>query len=131
MRPYVQYRNVEEEDLDDMGHVNNVRYVSWIQEISAEHWQSRAPEAIREQVAWVVYNHNITYYAPALPGEKIRISTYIDRTEKAFSYRVVQMHREKDDTLLLKAITTWCMVDIHSHRPKRIGPEIRNLFIAS
>lgn len=129
MQEYTQIRRVTESDLDGMGHVNNVRYVAWIQEISEQHWEERVPEKLRDTVAWVVYNHNITYYAPALPDDRIRISTHIEKTEKMFSYRVVKMFRESDDTLLVEATTTWCMVDVQTHKPKRISQEIIDLFL--
>lgn len=125
---FTQYRTVTMDDTDGLGHVNNVRYVLWIQEISERHWEEWAPRDVRESVAWVVYNHNITYYAAAMPEDEIRLTTYIKKTEKVFSYRVVQMHRVKDDTLLVEATTTWCMVDINTHRPKRIDPKIARIF---
>lgn len=31
------------EDIDDLGHVNNVVYLRWVQEVAIAHWTSAAP----------------------------------------------------------------------------------------
>ena len=31
---------VTNEDIDDLGHVNNVVYLRWVQDVAAAHWQS-------------------------------------------------------------------------------------------
>ena len=31
------------EDIDDLGHVNNVVYVRWAQEVATRHWTTAAP----------------------------------------------------------------------------------------
>jgi acyl-CoA thioester hydrolase len=31
------------EDIDFMGHVNNARYLGWVQDAVLEHWNSLAP----------------------------------------------------------------------------------------
>ncbi len=35
-------------DLDLLGHVNNVVYVRWMQDVAAAHWEAAAPAALRE-----------------------------------------------------------------------------------
>ena len=38
MKTYSEAFDVVPNDLDDLNHVNNIRYVEWIQEISKRHW---------------------------------------------------------------------------------------------
>lgn len=39
MKTYSEAFDVVPNDLDDLNHVNNIRYVEWIQEISKRHWK--------------------------------------------------------------------------------------------
>src|ERR1700691_4244192 len=36
---------IEPSDIDQMGHVNNVTYLRWVQDVAVAHWQSVAPAA--------------------------------------------------------------------------------------
>jgi len=53
MPQYEKTLTVVTEDLDELAHVNNVRYLDWIQDISKEHWNalvSNDPMRIPENV---------------------------------------------------------------------------------
>ena len=48
-------------DIDELGHVSNIVYVRWIQDIATAHWRAVArPEDIAAFV-WVVTRHEIDY----------------------------------------------------------------------
>lgn len=119
---------VAEDDLDDLNHVNNVRYVQWIQDISKEHWQSKAPQEMQADVIWVVMNHNISYKSAAVLGDIIKVRTYIDQSRGATSVRVVEMYAAKTNLLLLRSKTEWCLLNKKTLRPTRISDEIKNVF---
>ena len=36
---------IEASDIDQLGHVNNVTYLRWVQDVAVAHWMSRAPAA--------------------------------------------------------------------------------------
>ena len=36
---------IEPSDIDQLGHVNNVTYLRWVQDVAVAHWQSVAPAA--------------------------------------------------------------------------------------
>ncbi len=116
------------DDLDDLEHVNNVRYVQWIQDISKDHWQSKAPLDMRMYVVWVVLSHHITYKNAAKLGDVIRMSTHIAGSKGAVSVRVVEMHNDKTDQLLVRSSTEWCLLNAESLKPMRISEDIRNVF---
>ncbi len=88
MEIYEKIIEVSQGDLDFLDHVNNVRYIQWIQDISEEHWQKKAPAEIKEQVVWVVLNHNVDYRNPARLGDRIRIKTFVLDSAGATSTRV-------------------------------------------
>lgn len=119
---------VVKDDLDDLNHVNNVRYVQWIQDISKEHWQSKAPKQLRDNIIWVVLNHNITYKSAAVLNDTIVIKTHIAGTKAAISTRIVEMFNEKTKELIVHSETKWCLLNSETLRPTRISTEIQDVF---
>ena len=122
---------VGEAHLDDLRHVNNVRYLEWIQDISKEHWEKNASKDVRDKVAWVVRSHHIEYKGEARLGDRIRIKTYIADTRGAISVRAVEMTLENSDKLLLESKTEWCLLDAETFRPMRISEELRSFFMGN
>ncbi|WP_047247772.1 acyl-CoA thioesterase [Maribacter thermophilus] len=128
MPSYTKRITVTKDDLDDLNHVNNVRYVQWIQDISKEHWQSKAPKNIQDQGVWVVMTHYIEYKAPAIENDPILISTYIEKSKGAISVRVVEMVNEITKKLLVRSSTEWCLLNKNTYKPMRISEEIMQIF---
>ena len=128
METYSKLITVSENDLDDLEHVNNVRYVQWMQDIAKEHWQSKASEEIQNGIVWVVLKHNIQYKGAAKLGDIINVKTYIAKTEGATSTRVVEMYNNKTNQLLIQSETDWCLLNAETMKPMRISPEIENIF---
>ena len=117
---------VQTEHLDQLQHVNNVTYLQWVQDMAEAHWLSKTSDAINRAVYWVVLSHYIEYKKPAVLGDQIIARTFVEKSEGFRSERHVEFYRE--DKLLVKATTDWCLVDRETHRPKRISEEIRDLF---
>ncbi|UII75627.1 thioesterase [Flagellimonas sp. HMM57] len=128
MQDYKETFNVVQQDLDDLNHVNNIRYVEWIQDISRKHWFKATTQEIRNAMIWVVKNHNITYTKPALLGDEILISTHIAKTKGPISIRMVEIRNNTTGQLLVNATTEWCLLDAETFRPKRIPESVQNLF---
>ena len=129
MKTYSEAFDVVPNDLDDLNHVNNIRYVEWIQEISKRHWNHVTTEAIQQSLIWVVRNHNITYHKSAGLGNTMLINTYIAKNQGPISTRVVEIKNKETDELLVKAVTEWCLLDAKTFRPKRVPEEIQALFL--
>jgi acyl-CoA thioester hydrolase len=110
-------------DIDDLGHVNNVVYVRWIQDVSAAHWEVLSTEEIRKTFAWVVSRHEIDYKAPALPGDELYAETWVGETEGVRSVRYVNIFNQSGK-LLAAARTTWVLIDAASGKPRKIDPLI-------
>ncbi len=128
MGSYEKTLTVKHDDLDELAHVNNVRYVQWIQDISKEHWQSKAPKQLQDKVVWVVMRHDIVYKNAAKLNDKIRIGTYIEKSHGATSVRVVEMKDDKTNVLLVRSSTEWCLLSAKTLRPMRIPREIHEIF---
>ena len=120
---------VVEDDLDDLKHVNNVRYVQWMQDIAKEHWLAKAPKDLVDTTVWVVLTHHITYKSSAKLDDIIVMKTYIEKTKGPISVRVVEMYNKDSKLLLVKSKTEWCLLNSETFKPMRISPEIENIFI--
>ena len=129
MQVYEKHITVNKNDLDELNHVNNVRYVQWIQDIAKAHWEQNTTKNIRDSFFWVVVNHFIEYKSPAFLNDQILIKTYVTNYTSVTSTRVVEMH--KNDKLLVKAETVWCLLSVSTNRPARITEEIKSLFVNS
>lgn len=121
--------SVQSQHIDALEHVNNVVYVQWIQEIAGEHWLSHAPDAIKENVIWVVKKHIIDYKAPCHLGEMLTLKTETPKAYKGPLWDRLIWVFKSDGRLAVEATTTWCLLDKQSGRPMRITPEIWKVFI--
>jgi len=120
---------VVEDDLDDLKHVNNVRYVQWMQDIAKEHWLAKAPKDLINTTVWVVLTHHITYKSAAKLDDVILMKTFIDKTKGPVSIRIVEMYNKESNQLLVKSKTEWCLLNSETFKPMRISPEIESIFI--
>lgn|SRR5690606_8616575 len=128
MRVHREELVVAPKDLDQLEHVNNIRYVEWIQEISKNHWQRLADQTLRDGSIWVVRNHNISYLRQALLGDRLELTTYVEEFKGALSLRVVEIKNGTNGELLVRALTQWCLLDARNLRPKRVPESVRSLF---
>ena len=40
------------DDIDAVGHANNVVYLRWVQEAATAHWYAAVPRAVAERTTW-------------------------------------------------------------------------------
>ena len=125
---YSHKRTVAEEDLDELQHVNNVRYVQWIQDIAKEHWDVRATDQLKEDFLWVVVRHEIDYKKQAFLKDELLIETYVGDTTFVTSDRYVNIRKADSGELLVGAKSTWCLLDTSSKKPTKITEELRKVF---
>lgn len=115
---------IPESAIDQLNHVNNVTYVQWIQDVAEKHWKKKTSEEIRNKVGWVVLDHFIEYKRPSFKGEKLILKTWIENYGNIKSQRCTEIFRESDKKMVVKAKTTWCLIDLKTQKPTRITPEI-------
>lgn len=115
--------DIKAEDIDILGHVNNLVYLSWVQQVSAAHWQVLSAKVPDLNIVWVVLRHEIDYLKAALPGDTLQARTYVGETSTTRSLRHVVIEKT-DGSLLARACTYWCALDSKTFRLKRINHEI-------
>lgn len=115
--------------IDENGHVNNVVYVQWMQDIAIEHYASiGGVEAQGPDATWVIRKHSIEYFLPAFEGEEIEVRTWVEYLRKVRSLRMYEFVRKSDGKILVKGESDWVFMDMKTGRPKAIPAEVENIF---
>ena len=127
---YIEKYTVQASDIDENNHMNNVKYVEWVQEISKKHWfKLVTPHGYDKEYFWVVINHNIDYKAPALEGEEIEIKTFVEKFEGVYSFRRVIITNLNTGKICMSALTKWCLLSYETKRICRIPEEFNQLMM--
>jgi acyl-CoA thioester hydrolase len=125
---YERVSVVEPGDIDDLGHVNNVVYLRWVQEVAAAHWEATIAPEERVDVAWVVLRHEIDYQHPAILGDRVVARTWVGTATAARFERHTEILRASDRRLLVRARSLWCPVNARTGRPRRLDPALNERF---
>ena len=121
---------VPESVVDQNGHVNNVAYVQWMQDVAVLHSKAvGGTDAMHEaNGTWVVHSHKIEYLSPAFAEEVLAASTWVKSFRRVRSVRRYKFYRKSDNKLLARGETEWVFVDAGSGRPRMIPEELIRLF---
>jgi acyl-CoA thioesterase FadM/ribosomal protein S13 len=121
---------VTADDIDGLGHVNNVVYLRWVQDVAAAHWESATTPAERADIGWVVLRHEIDYQHSAKPGDQVIVRTWVGPPNAATFERHTEILRAADQRVLARARSLWCPVHPRSGRVRRIDPALHDRFYA-
>lgn len=121
-------RDILPGDIDDLGHVNNVVYLRWVQDIAIAHWSSAATTEQQAEVAWVAIRHEIDYKHPALPGDGIVARTWVGTADSHRFERLTEITRAADGKLLAQARTVWCPINRTTGKLTRVSDAVRARF---
>jgi acyl-CoA thioester hydrolase len=116
---------VAEGDIDQLGHVNNVTYVRWVQDAAVAHWRAAAPAADQARLLWVVIRHEIDYKQPAFAGDALLARTWVGSASRITFERFTEIVRAQDRVVLARARTLWCPIDAGTGRPTAVSAEVR------
>ena len=124
---------VTPEEIDGLGHVNNQVYLDWLMEAATKHsalvgWDIMRLIAMGE--GWVVRRHEIDYLLPVLPGETIKMRTWIETAEKASSERQYEIYRLSDGRKACCGKSVWVWINYKTGRPARIPEPVLQAFTA-
>jgi acyl-CoA thioester hydrolase len=119
---------VEPADIDELGHVNNVVYVRWVQDIAVAHWRAAASRDDQEKLLWIVVRHEIDYRQAARLGDGILARTWVGAATRIKFERHTELLRASDGCLLAKARTVWCPIDAVTGKPTGVSAAVRAVF---
>jgi len=116
-------------DLDQLGHVNNVVYVDYLQEARVDMLRAhgRGPEALAEGL--VVARHEVTYLKPlTFDFRPVSIECWVTDIKAAtftMAYEIFHDDTEGDRVVYLRATTVLTPYVFAEERPRRITAEER------
>ncbi len=118
-------------DLDQLGHINNVVYVDYLQEARVDMLLTHAPDRRSDDLAEgaVVVRHEVQYAAPlTLRPTPVKIETWVTEI-RAASFTIA--YEIFDDTaggrlVYLRATTVLTPYVFKTERPRRITPDERD-----
>lgn len=119
------------EDIDRLGHVNNLVYLKWMLAAAVAHSAVQGWTGDRyDQLGcgWVVRSHEIKYLAPSYLDQRIIVRTWVADMTRVSSTRRYKIMRADDRTLLASAATQWAFVDFSSGTLRRIPTEVSGSF---
>jgi len=118
--------------LDGYGHVNNARYLEFMEEGRWDYFDQH-PAMIKELHqagrAFVVVNLNIDYLAAARHGDDLEIMTgIVDVGERSglCHHRIVR----KDGTVIAQADLTFVLLDMRANKAAAIEGDVREALTA-
>ena len=120
-----QIIEVKETDLDALGHVNNVVYVQWMQDVALAHSTALGLDLsafLALKHAMVASEHQMKYRKACVHGETLILRTWLGELNALSSVRHYVFYRPADGEIVFQAQTRWVCVEIATGRVKRLSP---------
>jgi len=128
--PAAEYRHVYEfkirfGDIDSQGHVNNVKFLGYLEDARLEMFHGDPVRKGEEPVrGMVISRHEIDYRLPLLPTVyPIRVETWVTEA-RAASFKLAYEVRD-DDHVYAEATSTLVAFDVEANRLRRFTPKER------
>ncbi len=121
-RTHAHAVSIDASDIDFMGHVNNARYLNWVQDAVLAHWRKLAPPDAVAKHLWVAITHEITYRRPAFLADEVVATTVLAKVHGARAFYDTLIKR--GETVLAEVRSSWCCIDAVTHQPARIAKDI-------
>ncbi len=116
-------------DIDELGHLNNVRYVQWVQDVAVAHSAARGLDyAAYAKLGgvFVLRRHEADYLRSILEGTVLTARTWLSNR------RGVQVDRHieflQDGAVVFRSLTRWVYIDTNAKRPARIPNVVAEAF---
>ena len=125
--PYEYDIYVAANEIDEMGHVNNAVYLTWVQAAVLHHWRRLAPKEAVATHLWVALKHEIRYRHPAFLNDHVQIKVLLKKLLGACAYYKTVIDR--DGEVLAVVASYWCCLDSVSKKPVRLARDIVARFL--
>ncbi|EAT17081.1 thioesterase family protein [Desulfuromonas acetoxidans] len=128
--PYEMPIIIQPQDIDLMGHVNNIVYLRWVQDVATAHWNHAATDEEKAGLLWMVTRHEIDYLRQVFAEDKLIARTWVGKAQRRRFERHTEIRREQDGKVVAKALTWWFPVDHATKKPTTVAEEVRARFAA-
>ena len=117
------------EHIDMNGHVGNMVWLQWVQDIATAHWESSSLPIHQEAYAWFVLRHEIDYRGNVGEGDTVTARTFIPEPPNGARFVRCVDFTDAAGKVLVSVRSTWSMIDRASGRLLRVPPEIAGPFL--
>jgi thioesterase-3 len=126
MTPFETIVKVRGYHEDRFGHVNNVRYLEFLEEGRWDYLDHRGPQGGFHtlDVFPVVANLSILYRRPAVAGDTLRITTCVSEAGSRKLVMHQEIHQMETEKLCCEADVGIVLVDAETGRPVLFNEEI-------
>lgn len=117
--------------IDELGHVSNLVYLHWMQDVAIRHSTARGwgmDRYLGDGAIWVVRSHFIEYRRPAFEGDQLTVLTWIAGFGPRSCTRKYLCWRAADARVIARAETQWAYVELATGQPRRIPDTLRGSF---
>lgn len=132
--PFTLPIQVQEMDLDRLGHANNVVYLRWLEEISWAHVEHIGMTwALQESLgrAMAIVRTEIDYLAAAMAGDELVLATWLVQCDRRLrTARRFQLWRPRDGVTLVRALSRHVCIDVATQRPARMPVQFADILCA-
>ncbi len=128
---FVQEIVVPTTAIDFNGHLNNLTYLQWMQDVATAHSAAQGWDLARYRAtgsSWVIRSHTVEYLRPAFAAETLLLLTWITGFAEQQSLRKYLYLRGTDRKVVARAETMWVYVDARQGRPAPIPDAFRAAF---
>jgi len=127
---FTQRFPVDAADIDELGHVNNIVYLRYAQDIAIAHWRARASDEMVAGFVWVVMRHEVDYRAQLQLGDEVEVRTWVDDAPRGPAWaRFVDIYKLGVEKPSAQIKSNWCMLDAQTRRIKRVPMDLVQRFL--
>jgi acyl-CoA thioester hydrolase len=116
-------QRVDTTHIDGLGHVNNVVYLQWIEQLAWRHSEALGLglTAYRAfDTAMVARQHTLTYLAACFLGDVLCLETWLGERNALHVFRHYRFVRQSDGVVVFEGQTDWVCVRLSTGRPQRM-----------
>lgn len=120
---------VQEEDIDELNHVNNKVYIDFLETARIawhEHIGLDLQKMIEQGYGDVLRNINVSYIKEAVLGEKLQVKT-VPQSVGNSSFVMKQWIYNENDEVITEAEAVIVLVDLHKREKVSIPEETSNI----
>ena len=125
---------VAADQIDALGHTNNVHYLAWLQDCAWAHSRARGvDEALMVELdrAMAVRETSMTYLAATHEADALRVGDWITACDRRLrARRAFQIVRLRDGVTVLRAAIDYVCIEISTGRPARMPTAFADAYTA-
>ncbi|MEH0157735.1 thioesterase family protein [Limibacter armeniacum] len=116
--------------LDVFKHVNNARYLEFLEEARWAHFEKNDTmnTAMQRGFATVIAHYDISYKYPATIGQTLEVKTCFESIGKSSVVFRQQIFLKGTDKVVVDAKVTFVVIDLKTQRPVEIPEDLKDEF---